>query len=439
MVFIYLSISIHIHRIEMYRGRRRSMWKEVGAFIFLLVWGSFIIPTLTSNTFYEGIYIEEVNVGGLTLQEAQEKVERYVQQLLVEKQLELYQGERKEFVSYKELGVEYLFFQTLEQAYALGRNKNWIESYFITCVLKKKPVVFSLTLSYDSNHIYSLLKKLQNNFSQKPKDAIIQRNHKEFTVIKEETGKVLDIHKTAEQIQKALERQSTGSIQVELMDWQPEYTKEQLEQVQYVLGSFCTFFNSFQEMRNQNIQQAAQKIHGTLLKPGDIFSAQEVLGEITKENGYVDAPVIVNGQMVPDIGGGICQVVTTVYNAVLFSELDVLERKNHSLPVSYVPLGRDAAFATGWLDFKFKNNTVGILYMECSVDKSELCVTIYGTKPKEKDRRVEFISQVEEIEKNQDVESEALHVKLYKRTYNKDQIVEEKLVNISRYKPKPAS
>jgi len=422
------------------------MRKEINAFLFLLIFAVFLFRILLTNTIYDGIYIENISLGGLTIEEAQKKLQAYEQQLLIQNKLELCIGEYQEDVSYEQLGVQYEFSNILEKAYQWGRDQNWMESYLTICSLKKKPVIFPLKISYNEDNIYLLLKELQKNFSQKPKDAIIQRNHGRFNVIKEKKGKKLNITQTAHCIKNALTMGNIKRIEVQIEEWQPQYTKTQLEQIQYLLGSFVTSFSEDKVMRNHNIQQASKQINGILIHPGEIFSTKKVLGEITKENGYVEAPVIIKGNLIKDVGGGICQVVTTLYNAVLFSELEIIERKNHSLPVGYVPLGQDAAFATTWLDFKFQNNTEGLLYIESFTDKNELYVNIYGTIPKEKDRRIEFISKIEEpplsiITKDKQIkeESKDLYVRLYKRVYNKDQLIEEKVINESYYKMKSTS
>lgn len=410
------------------------MRKELILLIFLLVWGSWIIYTVNQDIIYPGIYVEDIALGGLTLQEAQKKLQDYERKLLQENALTLYYGEEKVTVTYQEIGVTYDRISALQRAYQVGRTRDWLENYLVICSLKKKPKVFPLKISNSEENIYSLLEKMKNNFEQKPKDAIIQRNQQQFIVTEEIIGRRLNIPKTAEKIQQKVKQRQGGMLEVVLEDWVPKYIGDQLKQIQYPIGSFTTYFDSEEIMRTANIQKAAQSINGVILGPEELFSAQKSLGEITKEQGYVDAPIILNGELIPGVGGGVCQVTTTLYNAVLLSELHVVERKNHSLPVRYVPLGRDAAYATGWLDFKFKNNTQGPLYVESIVKENELQVTIYGTIQKDTTRKIELMSRIEEGEN-----TEYLSVKLYKQVYEKDQLIEEILVNTSHYKPKPSS
>ncbi len=150
-----------------------------------------------------------------------------------------------------------------------------------------------------------------------------------------------------------------------------------------VLGSSVTSFSVKTEVdrnRAQNIKLSASKIHNYILAPGQVFSFNEVVGERTVEAGYRDAYIFVNGSVVKDVGGGICQVTSTLYYAVLFADLEVIERVNHMFAVSYIPLGIDATVAYGSVDFRFRNNTAWPVRLECVVTAdNKLHVKILGT------------------------------------------------------------
>lgn len=114
------------------------------------------------------------------------------------------------------------------------------------------------------------------------------------------------------------------------------------------------------------------------------------LGPQTYENGYRNAAVIVNGKLEDGLAGGVCQITTTLYNAVIFAELEVVERRNHSLAVGYVPLGRDAAIAGDYTDFKFRNDTDYPVYVEAYLDGGKLVCNVYGHEVHDAGREVEF-------------------------------------------------
>lgn len=135
---------------------------------------------------------------------------------------------------------------------------------------------------------------------------------------------------------------------------QPEPAQLQVKPV--VLASYTTSLVGSPVNRTHNIRLAAKKISGRVLAPGEIFSFNRIVGPRTKQTGFKSAMVIANRRFVPGIGGGVCQVASTLYNVVLNAKMHVVERYPHSLSVKYVPRGRDASVYYGRADFKFKNN-----------------------------------------------------------------------------------
>ncbi|TYQ14793.1 UNVERIFIED_CONTAM: vancomycin resistance protein YoaR [Acetivibrio alkalicellulosi] len=148
------------------------------------------------------------------------------------------------------------------------------------------------------------------------------------------------------------------------------------------LSSYSTSFstgNQNDANRGVNIRLASSKINGLILGPGDVFSFNDVVGPRTSQNGYQSANIYVNGQIIPGVGGGICQVSSTLYNAVLFGNLETVYRMNHMFTVGYVPYGQDAAVSFNELDFKFKNNTNWPIKIEATVTNNTVTYKIIGT------------------------------------------------------------
>ncbi|MGK9252666.1 VanW family protein [Paenibacillus humicus] len=153
------------------------------------------------------------------------------------------------------------------------------------------------------------------------------------------------------------------------------------EGIDRLIASFTTDYSASSQGRAFNVSETARTLNGWLMKPGDVFDYGEVIRITERETGYREAPVILNGQLTPGIGGGICQVSSTLYNAVLLAGLDIVERRNHSLPVSYLPLGRDATFADGVINFRFRNSTGKHILIQTSSGDGKLTVKLYGTLP----------------------------------------------------------
>jgi hypothetical protein len=144
------------------------------------------------------------------------------------------------------------------------------------------------------------------------------------------------------------------------------------------IGSFSTYFNVAEKSRTKNLKLAAEAINNCLIKSGNIFSFNQTVGPRIPEKGFEKAIVYINKEKVEDYGGGICQVSTTLYNAVLQAGLPVLERHPHSLPVPYVPAGQDATVSFGTLDLKFKNDRERDILIKAVVDKNKLTVELYA-------------------------------------------------------------
>src|SRR5690606_11135000 len=138
-----------------------------------------------------------------------------------------------------------------------------------------------------------------------------------ITFVDETVGKTLDIEENMKMIKERLLVRDFGELPLFVRDVTPRITTGKIKDVTKKVSVFETWFNAGDLGRTKNIELAAGKINGYILLPGDVFSMNEAIGPRTEENGYMDAPVILNGEIVEGIGGGVCQVTTTLYNAVL--------------------------------------------------------------------------------------------------------------------------
>ena len=169
-------------------------------------------------------------------------------------------------------------------------------------------------------------------------------------------------------------------LEVPLKEAPKKLTDEVLAQVTDVVAEFKTNFNAGVRDRSNNIRLATGKIDGLLLLPGERFSFNKTVGQRTVQQGFREAPVFINGRHETGIGGGICQVSTTLYNASLFANLKIVERTNHSLPVPYVPLGRDATVNWGAQDLVIENNMATPIVFAAEYTPGTLRWRILGKK-----------------------------------------------------------
>lgn len=226
--------------------------------------------------------------------------------------------------------------------------------------------------------------KLYRQIQRKVTNASVKVKGDKIIYIEESNGRQIDKKLLIQAVDEILKGDATEKT-IAIKITYPKVTIDDLEGRIFtdVLGEYSTQFYSRNENeinRVNNIKLASSKINGTLLGPGQIFSYNNIVGQRTVSGGYKIAHVYSNGEIVSGVGGGICQVSTTLYNAVLFAGLDVVERRNHMFTVSYVDYGRDATVSYGSTDFRFRNSTNMPIKIICSILPGErLYFKIIGT------------------------------------------------------------
>lgn len=171
-----------------------------------------------------------------------------------------------------------------------------------------------------------------------------------------------------------------AAVELPLREAPKKISDEALENIREVVSEFSTRFNAGQGNRSTNIRVAASKIKGIIVMPGERFSFNDTVGRRTIKAGFKEAGVYLNGRHDTGIGGGICQVSTTLYNAALFANLAIKRRSNHSMPVPYVPVGRDATVDYGNLDLVIENNNSAPIAIDSEYHPGRLIFRVLGTK-----------------------------------------------------------
>lgn len=221
------------------------------------------------------------------------------------------------------------------------------------------------------------IEKIYNEIYKEAKDAYIIDNP--FEVHKEEDG--IDLAITIEEAKEilAVEKQ-TYTIPLKITH--PKIKIKDLgdKLFKQTLAKYTTIYDAGNYNRSHNVALAAKTLNGTILLPGETFSYNGILGNTNAAKGYKQATAYVGGKVVPSYGGGICQVSSTLYNTVLYSSLEIVERYNHSYAVSYVPAGRDATVAYGGKDFKFKNTRTYPIKIVASAKNGVVSISIKGIK-----------------------------------------------------------
>lgn len=201
-----------------------------------------------------------------------------------------------------------------------------------------------------------------------------------MTIKSEHVGLIVDSEALLSKIKRMNIFKLENQLKVEFKEQNPLITAAQLEdqKITGLLASYTTQFEPNQTARTQNVKIAAKAMDMAIIKPGDTLSFNQIVGERTVAGGYKDAYVIVNGEFVPGLGGGICQVSSTLYNTGLLANLSVAQRTNHDLAITYVPLGQDATVAFPDLDLKFNNNSGGYLLVRTKTTSNTITIQLYG-------------------------------------------------------------
>lgn len=219
---------------------------------------------------------------------------------------------------------------------------------------------------------------IKRHTSETPLDATYAVNNHKLVFTQSRPGVTFN-EKELKRSLKAEEGKAVIVVPVTVL--QPQVTTEALKQTLLAdrLGTFSSDFSSSSDDRAHNIQLACEKINGYVLAPGEEFSYNDTVGPRTTERGFRMANVYVGNTVQPGIGGGICQVSSTMFNAAVYADLDITSRRNHTLPVTYVPMGRDATVSYGSVDFKFKNNYSMPIEIRAECVGRKNIITILGT------------------------------------------------------------
>ena len=343
----------------------------------------------------EHVYIGEVAVGGMTSTEAKEAVQDYVKENQ-DVDVVLSAGENSVTVKAGELGLTWGNTQVADEAAGIGKSGNLIKRYKDKKDLENQNKVYDIVYTVDTEKTAQVLNDQAGSLNQKAVNASLSRENGSFVYADGKQGIEVNVNDSVQAVREYFNSEWNGGeaeIALAADVVEPEGNKESLSKVKDVLGSFHTNFSDSSASRITNIKNAVSKIDGTVLYPGEEFSVYSAIAPLDADNGYELAGAYENGTTVQSYGGGVCQVSTTLYNAVLYAELDVTQRSNHSMMVHYVDPSRDAAIAGTYKDLKFKNSTEAPIYLEGYTNGTDLYFNVYGEETRPSDRKVEYQSE----------------------------------------------
>lgn len=412
-----------------------------------VVYGTFSIMTEKSTTIAKGVYIKNIDVSGLTREQAKEKINNYISSVIPE-EIKLTHNGFETSLSTSQLSIYFNTDEAVDMAYNIGKTGNIFQKNLTILQTRLSKTTIDPGFSIDMDQ----LKKDLEDISSKLPDKIIESScyidGNKLIITKGKAGKTVKVDDSAKYIKQAINDLKIENNSLELLteDSTPkeidldavynEIHKEPVnayysqnpyvvhpsengmdfsitldeaknmlkeEKDEYVvplkvlypsvttnmigteafpdlLSEFSTKYAASNKNRTTNLILAAKKINGTVLIPGETFSYNKVVGARTIQAGYKEAPIYVSGRVEDGIGGGICQITTTLYNAVVYANLDIVERSNHQFVPSYAGPSRDATVVYGAIDFKFKNNRDYPIKIACSVSGGIANFKIWGLK-----------------------------------------------------------
>ena len=352
------EVKIEDNDIERRHTKNKKIVMIIGSIIGLIIVGIIIIKTTVSkydSVVYPGVFIYGEDVAGLNKNDLNKRIDEFKNKIN-EKKVNINANGNAYDLKMKDIVLNYNEDKLSYKILNNNKDKNIFRKYIL--ILTKQKQEYKLEIDLKENVLKEKAQKIAKDTDKKCEEAKIIINGNNIKYEDGKKGTKLDTKSFLSTIEKCVKGNNIYKedikINGEYIDDNPKINKENLKKVNYKIATYSTTYVPGGG-RGSNVETAAKKIDDLLLMPGDEFSYEQSVGPVTQENGYTYAPVISDGELVQGIGGGVCQVSSTLYNTQLKSGILPTERRNHSHPVSYVPRGLDATLASGSIDYKFKN------------------------------------------------------------------------------------
>ena len=412
------------------------------------------------STIPKGVTIGEIDLSGMTEQEAYAKVNDYIKSF-TSPVVELEVDGNNVSVTVEELGFYWKNTGVIKEAVSFCEEGNVIERYKTAKDIEKKKVSYEFELDVNDEIMTNTINEKCGMYNIPHVNAKLLRVNGAFEITKEKAGKLIDLETNVNEIHDYLLNEWDGksgfSREIKMVVDEPVATVEDCKRVDALLGTYTTTFSggSGNYHRNKNMENGVNKLNAITLCQGEVLSVNSYLEPWTSGNGWHPAGTYVNGRVENSLGGGICQVSTTLYVAMLNAEIEIAERYAHSMSVGYVPLSMDAALAGTWKDLKVRNNTDTPIYIEAIYNPAgKITFNIYGKETRPANRKVEYKSEVlsttpssEIIKENPDLPTgyravtssghNGYKARLLKRVYVDGVLQSEEVVNKSSYASSP--
>ncbi|MGP1411055.1 MAG: VanW family protein [Peptoanaerobacter stomatis] len=386
---------------ERKKVKKRSVFPKIAivfAVVLMIFSGVVVYANTLMNTgnIYNNVFINGVNVSNLSVNEAKSLLEnnfKFGTLTLTNEDKQWVQG-------LSDVGFSYDIDTAVEKAYEIGRKGNFLTNAIKVITLNSGLEEFiELETKEDYTKLDEFYNKVASEVNTNPINATVSADGGSVSIIPSQNGYVVDIEKLKADVENAVKssEEKTVKVAIPVAVKEPSVKTEELSSINGIIASYTSKYSTKDSERSFNVALAAQKLNGQLLMPGEEVSFLGVLGDVATSNGFRAAKIIVNNEYQDGVGGGVCQVSSTLYNALLLGGMDITQRTNHSFPIGYVPIGRDATVATSGPDLKYKNSYPFPVYIKTYADSGVMVAQIYGdtTRSKHVDIYSEVTSTVE--------------------------------------------
>ncbi len=376
--------------------------KKLGLIIMTILACFFVVNGVVlqthASTISKGIYIDGMDISGMTAEKAKQvitdEVNTWSESVLTFKGATGIEYE----VHPSDLGMTWTNSEIVEEAAGFGSSGNVWQRYKAAKDIELENINYKIELAFDKNKVNDLIDSHIDELNQEAVNYQLEKTANGIEVTKGQEGVVVDPNAADKIYDYLVNSWSRGDEVIDIPSTvsEPMGSSEELTQLSDIIGTYTTEYKKSSAARVKNVENGCRLITGATLYPGEQFSVLKHLVPFNAENGYELAGSYMNGLVVDTFGGGICQVSSTLYNAVLLAELQVDERSNHSMIVDYVPASGDAAIAeSSGKDFKFTNNKSYPIYIEgYTTAEKTITFNIYGVEDRPSNRVVSFRSEV---------------------------------------------
>lgn len=338
--------------------------------------------------FYAGVSIDGMDMGGKSFDQAQTMVQDHFNQIKNAFPITILADGRKFVMRAEDVLLTLDSKAAIDRAWDIGRIGSKEARQSEIARVKLEGARFTSIITYDSNRVRAFIRTVADNVTVSATDAAVTQFNpigtdttQWWAFSGEKDGRTINTAELEKNVLTLLENQQYGQTVTSSMQViKPNLTLSMIQSANQLVSSYKTRIIG-DSNRDINIDVASKAVSGSVVLPGETFSFNATTGPRLKESGYVDANIIVEGSLVPDPGGGVCQVAGTLYNAVVMADLEIVERHNHTLVSLYIPEALDATvFYNGNKDFRFKNNKDTPVYIVRVIDRAKRTITmqIYG-------------------------------------------------------------